>query len=146
MVAPFEKALIPRGYITNTNERLKIYGFIEKKSAEGKFNQIVFELEDRFGKIPKDLKNLIHVMKIKKTGSVLGIDKITIKKVCLVFVFFNTKNTSHEKQKTFITCLRVLDKENSKYLIKEKKNQISIHILKSFTLTKTLLLLKKIKK
>ena len=66
------------------------------------------------------------------------IDKITIKKVCLVFVFFNTKNTSHEKQKTFITCLRVLDKENSKYLIKEKKNQISIHILKSFTLTKTL--------
>ena len=102
LVDPFEKALIPRGYITNTNERLKIYGFIEKKSAEGKFNQIVFELEDRFGKIPKDLKNLIHVMKIKKTGSVLGIDKITIKKVCLVFVFFNTKNSSHEKQKTFI--------------------------------------------
>lgn len=146
LVDPFEKALIPKEYITNTNERLKTYGFIEKKSTEGKFGQIVFELEDRFGKIPKDLKNLITVMKIKKTGSVLGIDKITIKKVSLVFVFFNTQNTPHEKQKTFVSCLRVLDKENSKYLIKEKKNQISIHISKSFTLNKTLLLLKKIKK
>ena len=35
-----EKAFIPKNYLTNSDERLKMYGFVEKKSKGGFFDEI----------------------------------------------------------------------------------------------------------
>ena len=35
-----EKAFIPKNYVTNSDERLKMYGFVEKKSKGGFFDEI----------------------------------------------------------------------------------------------------------
>ena len=130
-------------YIKNSNERLKMYGFIEKESVKGDFKKILLVFEDRFGKIPNELSKLIIVMKIKRMGSLLGVDKIILKEVGLTFVFFNESNT---KQKTFSGLIQLLNKNRWRYAVKEKKGHVLIKINKKFNLEKTLFLLKKIKK
>ena len=99
-------------------------------------------LEDRFGPLPYEVKNLIKVMEIKKIGSAVFIDKIIIKKDSLTLGFINNDNKN--KQETFSMCVKSFDKKQLKYSIKEKKDLVLIKVISDFNLSKTLLFIKKI--
>ena len=142
LVDLFEKALIPKGYITNSNERLRCYNEIEKESVKGGLDTSRKMLEDRFGPLPYEVKNLIKVMEIKKLGSAIFIDKIIIRKDSLTLGFINTDNKN--KQETFSMCVKSFDKKQLKYSIKEKKDFVLIKVISDFNLSKTLLFIKKI--
>ena len=142
LVDLFEKALIPKGYITNSNERLRCYNEIEKESVKGGLDTSRKMLEDRFGPLPYEVKNLIKVMEIKKLGSAIFIDKIIIKKDSLTLGFINNDNKN--KQETFSMCVKSFDKKQLKYSIKEKKDFVLIKVISDFNLSKTLLFIKKI--
>ena len=81
LVDPYEKAVIPKTYIQNSDERLRVYGFVEEMSKKGSFKEIKRNLKDRFGPLPIEVKGLIKSMRIKKLGANLNIDKIT----CLLY-------------------------------------------------------------
>ena len=142
LVDLFEKALIPKGYITNSNERLRCYNEIEKESVKGGLDTSRKMLEDRFGPLPYEVENLIKVMEIKKLGSAIFIDKIIIKKDSLTLGFINNDNKN--KQETFSMCVKSFDKKQLKYSIKEKKDLVLIKVISDFNLSKTLLFIKKI--
>ena len=142
LVDLFEKALIPKGYITNSNERLRCYNEIEKESVKGGLDTSRKMLEDRFGPLPYEVENLIKVMEIKKLGSAIFIDKIIIKKDSLTLGFINNDNKN--KQETFSMCVKSFDKKQLKYSIKEKKDFVLIKVISDFNLSKTLLFIKKI--
>ena len=138
-----EKAFIPKNYVTNSDERLKMYGFIEKKSKDGLFDEIESVFQDRFGVIPKELSVLIDVMKIKNLASILSVDKITIKKQQVSFIFFNNDQNLKIKQNAVLFLLDTLNKKNHKTDIKEKKGQLSIITKTIISITETLNFLKK---
>ena len=143
LVDPEEKAFIPKNYISNSDERLKTYGFIEEKSKTGDFDEVVMVLEDRFGKIPKELFCLIEVMKIKQLASKLGIDKILIRRNKVSFVFFNNENTTNNKQEAVLFLLNKLNSGGYETDVKEKKSQLSVVCGSLGSVTKTLVFLKK---
>ena len=120
-----------------------MYGFIEKKSKDGFFDEIKAVFQDRFGVIPEELSLLIDVMKIKNLASVLSIDKITIKKTRVSFVFFNNDQNLKTKQKAVLFLLDFLNKENHKTDVKEKKGQLSVITKTINSVTETLNFLKK---
>ena len=142
LVDLFEKALIPKEYITNSNERLRCYNEIEKESVKGGLDTSRKMLEDRFGPLPNEVKNLIKVMEIKKLGSNIFVDKIIIKRESLTLGFFNNDNRT--KQETFSNCIKTFNKKQLKYSVKEKKDLILIKVFGDFNLSKTLLFIKKI--
>ena len=142
LVDPYEKAVIPKTYIQNSDERLRVYGFVEEMSKKGSFKEIKRNLKDRFGPLPIEVKGLIKSMRIKKLGANLNIDKITIRKDALKFVFFKAKSEK-EKNNTFGLLLKLFDEKNHKYSIIEKNNQIILKVLGYLNLEKTLNLLKK---
>jgi transcription-repair coupling factor (superfamily II helicase) len=144
LVDPYEKAIIPKAYIQNSEERLRVYGFIEEMSKKGSFKQIKSNLKDRFGPLPLEVRDLIRCMKVKRLGANLNVDKITIKKDVLKLVFFKSRSEK-EKNNTFGLLLKLFNKEGHKYAITEKNNQIIISVLGYLNLEKTLNLLKKIK-
>jgi transcription-repair coupling factor (superfamily II helicase) len=144
LVDPYEKAIIPKAYIQNSEERLRVYGFIEEMSKKGSFKQIKSNLKDRFGPLPLEVRDLIRCMKVKRLGANLNVDKITIKKDVLKLVFFKSRSEK-EKNNTFGLLLKLFNKEGHKYTITEKNNQIIISVLGYLNLEKTLNLLKKIK-
>ena len=146
LVDVYEKAFIPKDYISNSNERLKVYGFLEEKSKLGLYKEILSNLKDRFGALPDQVLKLVGVMKIKKIGSYFGLDKIIIKKNKVKFLYFNNSNKSSLEQEGFVSILNYLNKFGFKTSVDEKKDQLIINALGPSSINKTLDFLKKIKK
>ena len=120
LVDTHEKAYIPKEYISNSNERLKMYGLIEEKSKMNLFDEIIIVFKDRFGPPPKELERLIDVMKIKKYASKFGVDKIITKKSRTSFIYLNNNKNNKEKQKMVLTILEKLTKSGHKTNVKRK--------------------------
>ena len=146
LVDVYEKAFIPKDYISNSNERLRVYGFLEEKSKLGLYKEILSNLKDRFGPLPDQVLKLVGVMKIKKMGSSFGLDKIVIKKNKVKLIYFNNTNKSSLEQESFVYILNYLNKFGFKTSVIEKKDQLVISALGASSINKTLDFLKKIKK
>ena len=57
--------LIPDQYISNISERLRVYNDLDNLQEEEELNQFVLDrLEDRFGKIPDVVEDLIKVVRV----------------------------------------------------------------------------------
>ncbi len=88
-------ALIPERYIENEVLRLQMYkkiAMIENDDDEG---EIVDELLDRFGDIPKDTMNLIKISKIRAMAGQLGVSEILQQGYKIIFKLWeNVKLTA----------------------------------------------------
>jgi len=69
-------AFIPKDYITSPEIRIDIYKKISVLETEEESMDLIDELIDRFGDIPREVGNLIAVSLIRKTASDCGIKKI----------------------------------------------------------------------
>lgn len=69
---------IPDAYIESENERLLVYRKLSAVTNETQLNEIVSELEDRFGKYPGDVKNLLAVVRVRLAATRLGFRKAAI--------------------------------------------------------------------
>ena len=145
LVDTHERAFIPKAYISNSNERLKMYGLIEEKSKKNLFKELKIMFEDRFGEIPNELKTLFEVMKIKNLASEVGIDKIVTKKDRTSFIYFDNEKNKNQKQNSILQLLKKLNENGEKTDIKEKNHQLSIVSNSLISVKKTLLFLKKTK-
>ena len=116
---------------------------IEEESKKGEYLKIKSTLEDRFGKIPKELCCLIDVMKIKKLASKLRVDKIIIKRHRVSFIFFNDDKNTKTKQDSVLFLLNKLNEERYQTDVKEKKTQLSVICCSLGSVAETLIFLKK---
>ena len=116
---------------------------IEEESKKGEYLKIKSTLEDRFGKIPKELCCLIDVMKIKNLASKLNVDKIIIKRNRVSFIFFNDDKNTKTKQDSVLFLLNKLNEEKRQTDVKEKKTQLSVVCCSLGSVAETLIFLKK---
>jgi len=70
-------ALIPEEYVPDLNTRLSLYLRLSKVSVSGELGELKKELEDRFGPLPQEIKDLLYMVKIKLLGSKAGIGSIS---------------------------------------------------------------------
>ena len=69
-------AFIPEKYIKSSTQRMEIYKKIAHIENEDDRNDILNELEDRFGKIPKEVMTLISIALIKSYASLAKFKKV----------------------------------------------------------------------
>ncbi|MBI5574016.1 MAG: transcription-repair coupling factor [Elusimicrobia bacterium] len=70
-------AFIGDNYINDENQRISFYKRILMAMTQKDLSEIKNEIEDRFGKIPKEVENLFEIGKIRFVAIKLGILKIT---------------------------------------------------------------------
>ncbi|MCE3233187.1 MAG: Mfd, transcription-repair coupling factor, partial [Rickettsiaceae bacterium] len=68
--------LIPEEYVSDIELRLGLYKRIASLATEQELESIAAEMIDRFGALPKEVSNLLDIMKIKQMCIAAGIDKI----------------------------------------------------------------------
>ncbi|MCQ2965225.1 MAG: transcription-repair coupling factor [Alphaproteobacteria bacterium] len=68
--------LIPENYIPDLGIRMGIYKRLADIQDVSEINNLKFEMENRFGKIPKEFENLIEVIIIKIECKKINIEKI----------------------------------------------------------------------
>ena len=79
---------IPESYIPDDATRLDIYREISSVKTETERNNILSELYDRFGTVPKDVITLLDTIKIKNLASKQNIEEI--RQVDKKIIFFGT--------------------------------------------------------
>lgn len=80
-------ALIPSDYISTDTERFHYYKQLYNLKTNEEIKQIVEEIEDRYGKMPKQAKELIFAVKVRIAALNTGFRKIIIKKGYFVAEF-----------------------------------------------------------
>jgi len=78
---------IPRSYIEESDVRLDIYRRLSSIKGKHELNEMVREIEDRFGPLPKEVLNLISVIKIKIGLKRIGSTVLDIKNDYMIFSF-----------------------------------------------------------
>jgi transcription-repair coupling factor (superfamily II helicase) len=74
-----EDALIPDTYAQNDAERLELYRRLYAVDTPEQLREIAEELEDRFGKHPKEARNLLQVVEIRLAAADIGAQKVVIR-------------------------------------------------------------------
>ncbi len=69
---------IPLTYISNTEERLHIYTWMNKISTEEEIKKLQYSLEDKFGPLPQKVVQLIQIIQLRCLANKLFIEKIKL--------------------------------------------------------------------
>ena len=87
---------IPDSYIENSSQKIEVYQNIALCRTEFDIQNVIDEIIDRYGVMPKELENLIEIARIKELCRKAGIIKISEKKNMLTstqnLVFYYDKN------------------------------------------------------
>jgi len=78
---------IPDDYIENESQKIEVYQNIALCRNEEDIKNIEEDIIDRFGKMPKELYNLLRIAKIKEVAKEKGIVKILQKGNNIIFTF-----------------------------------------------------------
>ena len=97
-----EVALIPDNYINDINQRLIMYKKIANSETSDQLDNIVIELINRFGNLPRETNNLIDITNMKIKYSKIGIKKLSVTRVSLKISFQNDAQINNEKLIKFI--------------------------------------------
>lgn len=78
---------IPDEYISDSNQKIEVYQNIALCKNEEDIQNVIDEIIDRFGNMPKELENLIEIARIKYLAKALDIIKIASRRTSVVFTF-----------------------------------------------------------
>lgn len=120
-------AHIPDEYIDITAEKIRVYKDIDSMSSDRETDEYSKKLEDRFGKIPPELKNLFLVVKIRNKGAMLGFEKIIIKNGLMIAFFVSNPMSPYYKSKTFEGVMsKIAEGKDRKIELKQTENKLKI--------------------
>ncbi len=97
---------IPESYIEDGKQKIEVYQDIALCRKDGDIEDVIDEITDRFGTMPKEVENLIEIAKIKILARNAGIIKIVQKPGVIMFYFdkefirtFNKKEDNYIDEK-----------------------------------------------
>ena len=78
---------IPDEYISDSSQKIEIYQNIALCKNEQNIQDVIDEIIDRYGNMPKELENLIGIARIKYLAKEQKISKISSRKTAVVFTY-----------------------------------------------------------
>ena len=100
---------IPDNFIENSSQKIEIYQNIALCRTEEELQNVIDEVIDRYGRLPKELENLIDIARIKQLARKANILKIAQRENGIVFYFVKEK-IKPEMLNTLITKYPMLVK------------------------------------
>jgi transcription-repair coupling factor (superfamily II helicase) len=82
-------AYIPKFYIEDEQQRIDVYKRIASISSSEDKSEVIDELIDRYGDVPKACEQLIKVAEIKKQAQKIGVEEVKQDKECIILKFKN---------------------------------------------------------
>lgn len=121
-----QPALIPDGYMDITAEKIRIYRSIDSMSSDKEIDNYAKRLEDRFGTLPEEVKNLFLVVKIRNRGAALGFEKVIIKNCIMIAFFVSNPMSPYYKSEVFEKVMGRISDMGGKLELKQVENKLKI--------------------
>ena len=87
---------IPDNYIEDSGQKIEVYQKIALCRTEEDIQNVIDEVIDRYGNMPKELENLLEVARIKQLAKEQNIVKVESKQNGVVFTFASSENIKYD--------------------------------------------------
>ena len=87
---------IPDNYIEDSGQKIEVYQKIALCRTEEDIQNVIDEVIDRYGNMPKELENLLEVARIKQLAKEQNIVKVENKQNGVVFIFASSENIKYD--------------------------------------------------
>lgn len=124
--------LIPDDYVTNINERLALYTRLDSLDNEEAIQKFAVMLEDRFGKIPNQVRELFDGLRIRTLSKRLGFERVVLKNKKMNCYFISNPQSSFFESPLFQKIMAFVStagmkhgfslKQTASYLIMTREN------------------------
>ncbi len=137
--------LLPVSYVENITERLRLYRELDKIEDEESLVTFETQITDRFGKLPKESKELINAVRLRKLAISWGIEKILLRNEKMVCYFISNKESAFYQSPYFMTILDFIRKFPKKTTLKEHKEKLTMSFQNIKTIQDGIIMLSMIK-
>ena len=137
-------ALIPDSYIDVTAEKIRIYKELDSLTSDKDLENMRLRLEDRFGKMPEELKRLFDIVRIRQLGVKLGFEKIIIKNGVLIAFFISNPLSQYYRSDKFSKILENVSENPKLFELKQNDNKLRVFARNVDGTEKAYVLLKKL--
>ncbi len=120
------EVLIPDSYVTNITERYNLYTEISKLETEDELDAFALKLQDRFGPVPRPVRELLKTLKLQWLGKAIGFEKISFKKNSLKGYFISDQQSGYFETDQFTRLLQYVQQNPFDCNMKEVKNSLRI--------------------
>jgi transcription-repair coupling factor (superfamily II helicase) len=121
-------ALLPDNYVRSTSERLSLYMQLDNLETEDDLQQFRLDLEDRFGPLPASGETLFDLMRLRRAGRRLGMEKIVLKKGLLKCYLLDGKHERYYQSVEFGKLLKAVQGSDGKITMKQHKNAVFLEV------------------
>jgi transcription-repair coupling factor (superfamily II helicase) len=140
--------LFPDDYINIISERLNQYNKLGDLKTEEELQKYQSELEDRFGKLPIQVVDLLDSVRIKWIAKKLGMERLILKRNRMIGYFVSNQQSSFYQSSDFNSILQFVQSNAKLCTMKEKETKNGLRLLLSFdninSINKALTMLQKI--
>ena len=119
-------ALIPDTYIDVTAEKIRIYKELDSLTSDKDLENMKIRLEDRFGKMPEELKRLFDIVRIRQLGVKLGFEKIIIKNGVMIAFFISNPLSQYYRSDKFSKILENVSLNPKLFELKQNDNKLRV--------------------
>lgn len=120
--------LFPATYIPNDSERITLYRELDNMEKETDIIKFRERLEDRFGKIPAEGRELIMVVRLRSLAKILGIEKVVLKSGRMSLFLISNPGSPYYQSKAFDKLLTYIQKYPRSCELKERNGKRSVSI------------------
>ena len=122
------EVLFPDSYIDNISERIRLYRLLDNIRSEEELTTFRINLEDRFGPVPPETEELLHVVRLRTAAARLGFEKIILKRKTLVFHLITKPESPYYGSTVFRNLLSALQKDPKRFRLREVKDKLILTI------------------
>lgn len=72
-------AQLPEDYVADDEVKLDLYRRLARASTSGEIDELRAELRERFGPLPEEAENLLHMSRLRVLGSALGVQHVLVR-------------------------------------------------------------------
>lgn len=127
-VEPDFEARITETYVSNVTERINLYSALSAINDEETLETLTLELVDRFGDMPKAVRNLVWSIKLKIAAQNIYAEKVKTRDKEVFLYFSNNLGEEFYQAPTFSTIMSSVNQEPEHFSFKQGKNHLILAV------------------
>ena len=121
--------LIPDTYINIQAEKIRLYRELDNISDEEELGRFISSLEDRFGPIPDEVRELCFVVRLRWLAKAKGFEKIVLKNEKLLAYFVGNQMSPYYRTRKFADIINYIQqKPGDRYAFKEQNSKLYLTV------------------
>jgi transcription-repair coupling factor (superfamily II helicase) len=124
------RVLIPEEYVQSISERLALYTRLDELENEEELSSFVSEMEDRFGQMPNEVRDMTELVRCRWKAQVLRVEKILLKNNMLKLYFVSTDIP----QDIVVRVIQYVNAKKGQCQLREKSGKMILQLDKVHTI------------